>query len=44
MSGHVEIYYASDAQHAKAIAEHLNRVDGFKFISFTSTYYISNTI
>jgi len=39
VSGHVEIYYASDAQHAKAIAEHLNRVDGFEFISFTSAYY-----
>ena len=39
MSGHVEIYYASDAQHAKAIAEHLYRVDGFEFISFTCAYY-----
>lgn len=39
VSGHVEIYYASDAQHAKAIAEHLYRVDDFEFISFTCAYY-----
>lgn len=41
VSGHVEIYYASDAQYAKAIAEHLNRVDDFEFISFTCAYYNS---